>query len=110
MNRSFYLDNLVVAIGPGVEIGPGDIGGVRIIALEWKVRVDVLAVEVVRRADSFKRADRTTQIHMISRDHQPATEATEVRYGPAVVLGEPVADVHREQPHLVEGASVQCRQ
>jgi hypothetical protein len=57
MNRSFDLDTLVVAVGPGVKIGPGDIAGVWIIALERKCRVDVLAVEEVRHANSFKRTD-----------------------------------------------------
>src|SRR5579863_7707460 len=96
MPRSLDVDELVVAVGTGMKIGPGDGRGVGIIALGRQAWVDVFAVEMMRRADFLDPANGTSQVHMISCEHQSAAATAEVRYRPAVFRSEPVSSVYRE--------------
>src|ERR1700722_15959269 len=110
MPRSLDLNELVVTVGTGMKIGPGDRRGVGIIALGRQAWVDVFAVEMMGGADFLDPADGTSQIHMIAREHQSAAATAEVRYRAAVFRSEPIARVHREQPELIELAALQARQ
>ncbi len=67
-------------------------------------------MEMVRRANSSKRADRATEIHMIARHHQTAAAISEPRDRLAVFRRQPVTDIHREQPELVKVRAIETRE
>ena len=109
--RADDLDLLEVAVGAGMEVRPGDVGGERVVDLPpGRIGVEVAAVEMVRTAEPLDCADRGPKVHMIPGYQQPATLGTEARDRRAILRREAISGVDGEQPQLPEVALVDRRQ
>ena len=64
-------------------------------------------MEMMRQPDPAQGADGGAQIHMIAGDQQPAAPGAESRDRLAILGREPIPDIDREQPELVELRTVE---
>ena len=110
MNRFYSLDLLIVAVGAGVKIGPGNRDRVRIIPHFWSRWIHIPGVKMISRSNPSEVADGAPQIHVIPRDERAPTSGAKRIY-PAAVLGkQAVPDIDREEPQLIIVAAIKIRE
>jgi len=99
---------LIVAVGTGVEIGPGDGRGVQVIA--HRGRIDALFVELVDYADRPEPAQTAAQVLVVAGGEQPSAALAEPADRCGFGIGEAVPDVDGQQPQLVVAQLVDMTQ
>src|SRR6266478_9233715 len=92
-------------------IGPRNGRRERIIGyMSRLIRLRVLRVKEMRAAHATQRAERRSQILMISRRENTAAALTEARDALTILTCQSITYVNCEQPQLIEVRAVQCAQ
>src|SRR6185436_13268632 len=97
--RTFRRDLLIVAVGAGVIIGPGNRGVERIVRnVPRSVGFGILGVKEVSTTDTAQGAQRRTEVFVIPRSHDAAATLPETCDALTVGDGETVSHINCKQP------------
>src|SRR6476659_8093785 len=101
--RPVCRDLLIVAVGAGMIVGPGNRGVERIVRnMPRSVGLWIFGVKEVSTADTTQGAQRRTEVFVVSRSHDAAATLPETRDALTVGDGETVPHINCKQPELVE--------
>src|SRR6185437_15527764 len=106
--RACNRDPLIVAVGAGMIVGPGNRGVEYIVRnMPRSVGLWIFGVKEMRTADTAEGAQRGTEVFMVSRRHDAAATLAEPSYALTVCDGETVSHINCKKPQLVKVCRIQ---